>query len=141
MARQEAKEKAQRAEILEALATTVRDRLGLLLSGTAAKGFTVVEGRLCVFGPKGETLDFDTRQSEGQRARAALRVFAQANPGGVVAVDPRFYASLDPERREEFAQLCVEFGLYAITESPTSGPLAVRHHPAPELEAAEAVAS
>jgi len=134
MARQEAKEMAQRAEILEALATTVRDRLGLLLSGTAAKGFTVVDGALCVLGPNGEALDFDTRQSEGQRVRAALRVFAQANPDGVVAVDPRFYASLDPERREELAQLCVEYGLYAITESPTNGPLAVRHHPMPELE-------
>lgn len=118
-AHQRASESASRAVVLESLATTVGDRLASLLSGTAAEGLTVSNGRLAVINAEGKILDFETRQSEGQRARIAFRVAARAFAGRVVPLDGKLWSTWDPDRQAEIAQIAAEEGMYLITEAPT----------------------
>lgn len=123
---QEATDKAKRAEILRALATGVQERLGALLAGTDAQGLTVEGGRLAVV-ENGETLDFETRRSDGQRIRIALRIAARSYRGQVVPLDGRYWTQLDGNAQAEFAQIAAELGLSVITEQPTNGELAIAH--------------
>jgi hypothetical protein len=135
-AREAAGDAATRAEYLRTIATTVQDRLGQLLSKTAAQGLTVnADGRLCVVEGK-RLLDFETRQSEGQRIAVALSIAARTYAGKVVPLDGRYWQALDPTKKAEFAAKAAELGLFVITERPTDGDLRVNH-----LPAAEAVAS
>lgn len=123
---QEAKTAHERAEVLEALATSVGNRLGLLLSGTEAEGLTVVDGRLAVV-EEGKVFDFETRRSEGQRIAASLRVAARAYGGKVIPLEGRFWQALDDGHRQEFARLAADLGLYVITEQPAEGELRVEN--------------
>lgn len=139
-ARQKADDHALRGEFLRTIATTVQDRLGQLLATTAAQGFTVnAEGRLCVVDGK-KVLDFETRQSEGQRIAKALEVAARTYAGKVVPLDGRYWQALDPEHKADFAAKAADLGLFVITERASEGSLIVNHLPA-KRELAEAVSA
>lgn len=128
-AHQRAAEAMGRAAALEALATSVSDRLGTLLASTPAKGLTVVNGRIHAIGPDGRLQDFERRLSEGQRARAAFRVYAAVSPNMVAPLDPRVWASFDDETKLEVAKVAVEEGMYVLTEQSTHGELTAAHLP------------
>lgn len=123
----ESKRHAERAEIVRALAVTVQDRMGRLLAGTAAEGLTIEGGRLHVIGEGGELLDFETRQSDGQRIYRAFKVAAVAYRDRVVPLDGRLWTQLDPDRKLEVAKIAAELGLTVVTEEPTDGELGIRH--------------
>lgn len=137
-ARQRQDDAARRAEDLEGLATSVGTRLGELLSGTAAHGLTVVNGRLCAVDEAGAVHDFELRRSNGQRIRAALKVALRAYPGGIVPLEDRHWLALDPDAREELAAIAKELGLVVLTEEPGRGELRVEHVAGPLFEEAAA---
>lgn len=119
-ARQEAKELNDRSEILRALATTARERLAHLLAGTPAAGFTIHDGRLHVRDEAtGELLDFETRQSDGQRIRRALEAWAAASGSAFAPLSGRLWTALDPESRQQTAAIAASLGLTVVTEEPT----------------------
>jgi hypothetical protein len=122
-----AAEHGERAEYLEAIAKSVRTRLGDLLAGSPAAGLTIDRGRLAVLDDDGKAQDFESRQSDGQRIRVALQIAKVAYKGAVVPLDGRYWTALDGERQSEFARAAEEAGLYVLTERPTEGPLAARH--------------
>jgi DNA repair exonuclease SbcCD ATPase subunit len=131
-AAQIAKDRAERGEILRALATTVQERLGLLLQNTDAAGLTVFEGRLHVI--EGNQLhDFETRRSDGQRISIALRIAAGKYEGKVVPLDGRFWTQLDSSARQHFAAEAARLGLYTLTEEPTDDELHVTHFAGAEV--------
>lgn len=106
-----------RAEELRTAAVTVGDRLGELLAGSPADGLSVEDGRLCaVVG--GQSRDFATRLSDGERVAAALRVAARCYRGGIVPLSGDWWLRLDPQAQQEFARAAAELGLYVITERP-----------------------
>jgi len=120
-------EHRERAEALEQIAKTVRTRLGDLLAGSPAAGLTIENGRLAVLDETGKALDFETRQSDGQRVRIALQIAKVAYRGLVVPLDGRYWMALDEAHQAEFARIAEEAGLYVLTERPTEGPLAAAH--------------
>lgn len=116
---------AAEASRLRSLASALPSRLGDVLASAGAKGLTVIGGRLHAI-IDGQTLDWEHRLSDGQRARAALDIAAQAYTG-VVPIAGVFWASLDPDNQAAFAAMAKERGLYAITEEPAEGELRVEH--------------
>jgi hypothetical protein len=131
-AAQEAEAQEERAKALDAIATTVGDRLATLLGGTAAAGLTVVEGRLAVVTGEG-TFDFETRRSPGQRNDVVLEVAREVfGPSAVVPLTWQAWASLDDENKRRLAEGAAALGQYWITERATSGALGLRHLPEEE---------
>lgn len=124
-AAQQASDHRKRAEQLDALATSVRERLGQLLQSTAAEGLTVVDGRLAARGEDGTVRDFETRLSDGQRIAVSLKVASRAYRGSVVPLDGRYWTALDPVARQHFASEAVAQGLIVLTEQPADGELRV----------------
>lgn len=124
--RDEADAKAQR---LRETATTVFDRLADLPGIAERSGrLTVIVGRLHVKTATGDLLDFETRQSEGQKIDVALEVAAQVyGEGAVVAIDDRYWLALDDEHRRLFAERAAAHGLFVVTARPTEGALRVEN--------------
>lgn len=131
----------ERAEALRQIATTVYDRMAELPGIAERAGrLTVVVGRLHVKDPNGNLLDFELRQSEGQKIDAVLEVAASVyGEGAVIGLDDRYWLALDSAHRDLFAERAAAFGLRVITARPTAGSLAVNHIGAP-VAAAEATA-
>lgn len=123
-----------RAEVLRTAAQSVSERVGLVLQGTEAAGLTVSNGRLAVV-DGANVLDFETRQSEGQRIAAALRVASSAYRDKVVPLPGVYWNALDPDHQREFACLARKMGLYVITEQPGEGELHLLHVDAAEVPA------
>jgi energy-coupling factor transporter ATP-binding protein EcfA2 len=126
-----------RSEVLRTAAQSVSERVGLVLQGTEAAGLTVFNGRLAVL-DGGNVLDFEMRQSEGQRIAAALRVASRAYRDKVVPLPGVYWNALDADNQREFARLARQMGLYVITEQPGDGELHLHH--VEEAVAAGAVA-
>lgn len=123
----------ERAEALRQIATTVYDRMAELPGIAERAGrLTVIVGRLHVKDAAGNLLDFELRQSEGQKIDAVLEVAASIyGPGAVIGLDDRYWLALDAEHRQLFADRAAAFGLRVITARPTEGGLAVNHIGAP----------
>lgn len=120
------------AEVYRAAAQSVTERLGLVLQDTPAGGLTVNSGRLAVI--EGDrVLDFETRQSFGQRVAHALRLAAARYAGKIVPISPVFWTALDDDHKAEFAAIAAEHGLYVITEQPADGELRMEHLEAEEV--------
>lgn len=114
------------AEALRATAQSTTERLGLVLQDSGAGGLTVNNGRLAVI--EGDrVLDFETRQSFGQRVAHALRIAASCYAGKVVPLSPVFWTALDDQHRREFAALAEQHDLYVLTEQPADGALRMEH--------------
>lgn len=130
-AREEEDRRGQRADFLRRLAKSLPDRVGEALGKRGLANVTVVDGRLAWKDPTtGDTLDWDTRMSTGQRIRAAFALAAEQLEGIVfLPSDERhaFYLLLDPDGRRELDAIVAEMGLFCATEVPAAGELQVVH--------------
>lgn len=119
----------ERAQALRDAATSVFDRLAELPGIAERSGrLTVIVGRLHVKLESGELVDYETRQSEGQKIDVALEVAAAIyGEGAVVAIDDRYWLALDDEHRRLFAERAAAHGLFVVTARPTEGALRVEN--------------
>lgn len=118
-----------RAKSLRELGRTVYDRLADLPEIAERAGrLTILAGRLHVRDGDGDLHDYELRRSDGQRIDAALEVAAEVyGHGSVVALEDRYWLSLDDQHRAEFARLAARHGLYVVTARPTEGALSVHN--------------
>ena len=84
------------------------------------------EGRLAAIQP-GSLLDFETRLSDGQRRRLAIRIAASRFPGQAVVLNGEHWSHLDEDARREVHRIAAEEGAYIVTEHADAGPLRVEH--------------
>ena len=114
------------AERYRGIAANIPLGLGRILAEGGASNLTVVDGRLHRV-IDGETYDFETRSSTGERIAAALTVAAAAYKGKVVPLSGELWGALDPEHQQLFVREARERGLYVVTEDPSGGELRVEH--------------
>ena len=116
------------AQELRKVAAAIPQRLGELLAKAGAQGVTVIDGRLHTVEVGGRVVDFEKRQSTGQRIAVALKIAAQVyGTDQVVPLDDTFWLHLDPSNRADFAAMAQAAGLYVVTEEPADGELRVEH--------------
>ena len=114
------------AERYRGIAANIPLGLGRILAEGGASNLTVVDGRLHRV-IDGETYDFETRSSTGERIAAALTVAASAYKGKVVPLSGELWGALDPEHQRLFVSEARHRELYVVTEDPSGGALRVEH--------------
>lgn len=116
------------AQHLRGLAKSLPARLGEILAKAGAPGITIVDGRIQVVDEQGNTFDWDTRRSDGQRVSAACDIAVNVYPAGsVIAFEGSLWTALDPAHRRELGRRCAEAGLHLVTEETDDGGFRVEH--------------